>query len=350
MDILIERTVISGILSHALVHKKEVSGLLLGPNPSSEKISVSDFVVYQEVGQEDQVEIPASFLAKTRQDLEEKGGGKYIIGWYHSHPHRNAFISRTDERTQMTLQQFNSNFISLNVAFREEDGGKSKLITEVICYRLGSDGKPQYFPLQFKEKFSSEVALGEINADIENVRKSLENLKSIANSDELRREFILPITKFNLLLNRIILKMAQEMDKLEFGKLPDIEEKSKKIENENENVKQKNLNLEEELRKTNETVKYLQDTKVQKEKDEQNLRKELETFRNECIKRGEENKKLRDENKKVMDEKMEFLRRISKLESDNSELQKRIKDLESERDRIPVFKDEEMRAPEHSKS
>ena len=329
MEVSIERAVISGILSHVLAHKREVSGLLLGTSYPDGKILVSDFVVYKEVGSEDQIEIPPGFLAATRQDLE--GKKKYIIGWYHSHPQRNAFISRTDERTQRNLQQFNNKFISLNLAFREENRRELKTITEIICYNLKSDGKPEFFSIQIADRSSSEVAIGEIKSDIEKAKTAVNDLKTAMNSHELRTEFVPPILKFNAVVNDMIMKMAEEIEKVEFEKLPEIEEKSKRILKENDEVRQLNTDFEDQMEKLKRAAgREIRKIKGQKEEIENKLRKELEEVRNESIRVKRENEGLKYEKRRVENEKNNLVRRVGRLESENSELQKKIKDLEEE--------------------
>lgn len=345
MQISIERAVISGIISHALAHKREVSGLLLGPGLADERILVSDFVVYKVVGSEAQVEIPVNFLAKIRESLDEKK--KYIIGWYHSHPQRNAFISRTDAETQKRLQQFNDNFVSLNVACREENGDKSKTITEIICYKLRSDGKPEFFSIQIVDRFSSDVAVGEVRADIEKARTVLDDLRGILDSSELTAEFVQPILRFNRTIDKIILVIAEEVERLQSTKLPDIEEKTKKIQEENENIRENNRQLTEESAKLTEELanvkriarERLLDMKTQTEKREQELTKELQTTQNEYIKNREENKNLKDEIRKVAQENRGLLKRLSILETENSELRKEIKELKEERFEVEIFEE-----------
>ena len=332
MQISIERAVISGIISHALAYEKEVSGLLLGPSLTDGKVLVSDFVVYRVVGSEAQVEIPPDFLAKVREALE--GKKKYIIGWYHSHPYRNAFISRRDAETQNRLQQFNSNFVSLNVAYKEENGEKSKTITEMICYRLGSNGKAEYLPIHIIDRYASDVALGEIKADIEKARTMLEELKGIIDSQELQTEFIQPILKYNIIIEKIVLMIAKEIEMLQREKLPDIERKNKKIGEENESLKQ-------DLQEANEKANYLKEKKDQMERTERELRDDLQAIKNRDIIHEKEIKDLGDENKRINKENEELLRRISKLVAKNSELEKKIKELEEKKYDIPVFKEKE---------
>ncbi|MBU7019066.1 MAG: Mov34/MPN/PAD-1 family protein [Theionarchaea archaeon] len=332
MQISIERAVISGIVSHALAYEKEVSGLLLGPSLTDGKVLVSDFVVYRVVGSEAQVEIPPDFLAKVKEALE--GKKKYILGWYHSHPQRNAFISRRDAETQNRLQQFNSNFVSLNVAFKEENGEKSKTIIEMICYRLGSGGKAEFLPIRITDRYASEVALGEIKADIEKARAMLEELKGRLDSNELRTELIQPLLKYNIIIEKIVLMMAKEVEILQRVKLLDIEKKNEEIGRENENLKQ-------ELQETNETVNYLNEKKEQIERIERELRNDLQSTKNDNILRKGEIRDLNNENRRVKKENEELLRRVSKLLSDNSELEKKIKELKERKYGIPVLMEKE---------
>jgi proteasome lid subunit RPN8/RPN11/predicted nucleic acid-binding Zn-ribbon protein len=324
MQISIERGVISGIISHALAHRKEISGLLLGSGPIGESIQVSDFVVYGAVGSEAQVEIPSDFLAKTRESFEEKK--KYIIGWYHSHPQKSAFISRTDERTQGTLQQFNSRFFSLNVAYREEVSDK-KVIVEMICYRLGGNGKHEFLSLNVVHEFPSEIALGELRADLERAKINLENIQGMLELPVLNAESLQHLLEFDAILTKAVTSIAHETNRLQSEILPKVEEKKRKVEEENYQVRAEL----ERIKKVAEA--RIQDLKNENEKKEQECRKS----QNEYVKSREENKKLRDEIRELKEHYEELIRRISKLESEKSELVKKLSDLENEEFELKLF-------------
>lgn len=324
MQISIEKGVISGIISHALAYRKEISGLLLGSGLADESVLVSDFVVYGAVGSEAQVEIPSDFLAKTRESLEEKK--KYIIGWYHSHPQRNAFISHTDERTQATLQQFNSRFFSLNVAFREESDER-KVVVEIICYRLGRNGNHEFLPLNIMHELPSEIASGELRADLERAKTYLMNIQEALQLPVLDVESLQPALEFDTILTRAVASITSETRRLQSKILPEIEEKRRKVEEENYLIKA-------EFEKIRRIAKArIQELRNENEKKEQERRK----FQNEYIKGREENKKLRDEIRGIKEQNEALLRRVSKLENEKSELIKNLDDLKNKQFDVEIF-------------
>jgi proteasome lid subunit RPN8/RPN11 len=105
----VSSTCLDEVLAHARSASTEVGGLLLGRvfawgrHPRSSRaflIEVSDAVPSLEY---DSSSVSLRMAAEVWDRAREAGGGRMVVGWYHSHPGLGAFFSGTDRRTQRAV-------------------------------------------------------------------------------------------------------------------------------------------------------------------------------------------------------------------------------------------------------
>ena len=90
----------------------EVAGLMIGKEGGG-VIEVWDAVTGPQVGTAGFVHLDELFMAKVADALHSANIGLYIVGWYHSHPGLNVFMSAVDVRTQLAYQSIYPKSVAL---------------------------------------------------------------------------------------------------------------------------------------------------------------------------------------------------------------------------------------------
>jgi len=103
------------IVKHAAssIHK-EVAGLLIGKS-SGQYLEIWDAVTGEQYGTPAYVHLDEEVMARVAEDLSRLGKGLYIVGWYHSHPGLDVFLSPTDIDTQRRYQAMYPKAVALVV-------------------------------------------------------------------------------------------------------------------------------------------------------------------------------------------------------------------------------------------
>lgn len=108
--------VLSLILSRsARAGRTEIGGFLIGKAHNGQ-LRVTGATFPRQVGTRTHVAINNSDMAILAEELEKKGVGEVIVGWWHTHPGLGAhFMSRTDIATQRRYQAFFTEAVAMVV-------------------------------------------------------------------------------------------------------------------------------------------------------------------------------------------------------------------------------------------
>ncbi|MBS7625473.1 Mov34/MPN/PAD-1 family protein [Candidatus Bathyarchaeota archaeon] len=101
---------------------EEVVGLLVGRVVGNTVVVEEAIACRASYSDVTEVAMDPKNLAEIVDKIMREGGGRSIVGWYHSHPGLGAFLSDVDVKTQLTLQQF-SHVIALVVDPLKEEFG-----------------------------------------------------------------------------------------------------------------------------------------------------------------------------------------------------------------------------------
>ncbi|MEM4186518.1 MAG: Mov34/MPN/PAD-1 family protein, partial [Candidatus Caldarchaeum sp.] len=82
---------------------REVAGLLIG-KASGKVLEIWDAVTGEQYGTPAYVHLDETVMSRVAEELSQEGKGRYIVGWYHSHPGLDVFLSPTDVDTQKRYQ------------------------------------------------------------------------------------------------------------------------------------------------------------------------------------------------------------------------------------------------------
>ncbi|MDW8084120.1 MAG: Mov34/MPN/PAD-1 family protein [Candidatus Caldarchaeum sp.] len=101
------------IIKHSTaVLNREVAGLLIGKS-AGKVLEIWDAMTGEQYGTPAYVQLDELVMAKVAEDLSKAGKGLYIVGWYHSHPGLDVFLSPTDIDTQRRYQMLYSKAVAL---------------------------------------------------------------------------------------------------------------------------------------------------------------------------------------------------------------------------------------------
>jgi len=101
------------IIKHATLNlNREVAGLLVGKSVGS-ILEIWDAVTGEQYGTPAYVHLDETVMARVAEELSQKSSGLYIVGWYHSHPGLDVFLSPTDVDTQKRYQMMYPKAVAL---------------------------------------------------------------------------------------------------------------------------------------------------------------------------------------------------------------------------------------------
>ncbi|MCS7133867.1 MAG: Mov34/MPN/PAD-1 family protein [Candidatus Caldarchaeum sp.] len=101
------------VVKHATaVLNREVAGLLIGKS-AGKVLEIWDAMTGEQYGTPAYVQLDEMVMAKVAEDLAKNDKGLYIVGWYHSHPGLDVFLSPTDIDTQKRYQMMYSKAVAL---------------------------------------------------------------------------------------------------------------------------------------------------------------------------------------------------------------------------------------------
>ena len=103
------------IVKHATATlHREVAGLLIGKS-SGQYLEIWDAVTGEQYGTPAYVQLDETVMARVAEELSQSNKGLYIVGWYHSHPGLDVFLSPTDIDTQRRYQTMYPKAVALVV-------------------------------------------------------------------------------------------------------------------------------------------------------------------------------------------------------------------------------------------
>lgn len=91
---------------------REVAGLLIGKSVGH-VLEIWDAVTGEQYGTPAYVQLDEIVMARVAEELAKTDKNLYIVGWYHSHPGLDVFLSPTDIDTQRRYQQMYSKAVAL---------------------------------------------------------------------------------------------------------------------------------------------------------------------------------------------------------------------------------------------
>jgi len=135
------------IVKHSLTSlNREVAGLLVG-RQKDKFLEIWDTITGDQHGTPAYVHLDESVMAQVAQSLLEKQAGLYIVGWYHSHPGLDVFLSPTDIETQRRYQLMFPKAVALVIDPVEY--GKTRRITSLKfkVFHIGREGRIATVPV-----------------------------------------------------------------------------------------------------------------------------------------------------------------------------------------------------------
>lgn len=96
------------------VKGKETAGLLIG-HESNGVVHIDEVRIGDQQANAVHVEISTEELVMAAVEISERGDGKSIVGWIHTHPGLTAFLSPTDVNTQLIYQAQMPNAVAIVV-------------------------------------------------------------------------------------------------------------------------------------------------------------------------------------------------------------------------------------------
>ncbi|MEM2237539.1 MAG: Mov34/MPN/PAD-1 family protein [Candidatus Caldarchaeum sp.] len=104
MRVRIYPLALAKIVKHSTANlNKEVAGLLVGKS-AGKVLEIWDAMTGEQYGTPAYVQLDESVMSRVAEQLAQEGKGLYIVGWYHSHPGLDVFLSPTDIDTQKRYQ------------------------------------------------------------------------------------------------------------------------------------------------------------------------------------------------------------------------------------------------------
>ncbi|MDJ0270052.1 MAG: Mov34/MPN/PAD-1 family protein [Aigarchaeota archaeon] len=129
------------IVKHSLTNlNREVAGLLVG-RAQSQVLEIWDAVTGEQHGTPVFVHLDEAVMAEVAEWLHQTNSGLYIVGWYHSHPGFDVFLSTTDIDTQKRYQLMFPKAVALVIDPVEY--GKTHKISSLKfkVFRINKDGR-----------------------------------------------------------------------------------------------------------------------------------------------------------------------------------------------------------------
>lgn len=135
------------ILHHAILNiEQEVAGLLVGKTVS-DLVEIWDAVTGPQKGSAGFVKLEEEVMALVAEVLSESFSDLYIVGWYHSHPGLNVFMSPIDIETQKAYQAMFPKALALVIDPVEYSKTGKLSDVKIGIFRLDKTGK--VVPVQF---------------------------------------------------------------------------------------------------------------------------------------------------------------------------------------------------------
>ncbi|MEM3096678.1 MAG: Mov34/MPN/PAD-1 family protein [Nitrososphaerota archaeon] len=125
---------------------REVAGLLVGKSHSNVR-EIWDAVTGDQHGTPAFVHLDESVMASVAEQLSQSGAGLYIVGWYHSHPGLDVFLSPTDIDTQRRYQLLYPKAVALVIDPAEYVRTKRISSLRFRVFHLAKDGRVISLPV-----------------------------------------------------------------------------------------------------------------------------------------------------------------------------------------------------------
>jgi len=125
---------------------REVAGLLVGKSHSN-ILEIWDAVTGEQHGTPAFVHLDETVMASVAEQLSQSNSGLYIVGWYHSHPGLDVFLSPTDIDTQRRYQLLYPKAVALVIDPAEYIRTKRISSLRFKVFHLSKDGKVMVLPV-----------------------------------------------------------------------------------------------------------------------------------------------------------------------------------------------------------
>jgi 26S proteasome regulatory subunit N11 len=135
------------IIKHsALSPTREVAGLLVGKSHSN-ILEIWDAVTGEQHGTPAFVRLDETVMASVAEQLSQSEAGLYIVGWYHSHPGLDVFLSPTDVDTQRRYQLLYPKAVALVIDPIEYVKTRKIASLKFKVFHLSKEGKVVTLPV-----------------------------------------------------------------------------------------------------------------------------------------------------------------------------------------------------------
>ncbi len=135
------------IIRHSMTHlTKEVAGLLVGKS-AGKYLEIWDAVTGEQHGTPGYVQLDENVMSRVAEQLAQDGKGLYIVGWYHSHPGLNVFLSPTDIDTQKRYQLMYPKAVALVIDPVNFARTHKISSLDFKVFQISKDGKPVTLPV-----------------------------------------------------------------------------------------------------------------------------------------------------------------------------------------------------------
>ena len=135
------------VVKHALVNPdKEVAGLLVG-KVNGQVLEIWDAVTGEQRGSSAFVHLDEEVMAEVADWLMRSNSGLYIVGWYHSHPGFDVFLSSIDIETQRRYQLMFPKAVALVVDPTEYAKTRKISSLRFKVFRINREGRVVSVPV-----------------------------------------------------------------------------------------------------------------------------------------------------------------------------------------------------------
>ncbi|MEM0440640.1 MAG: Mov34/MPN/PAD-1 family protein [Candidatus Caldarchaeum sp.] len=125
---------------------REVAGLLIGKSVG-QVLEIWDAMTGEQYGTPAYVQLDETVMAKVAEELANLDKGLYIVGWYHSHPGLDVFLSPTDIDTQKRYQMLYSKAVALVIDPVEYAKTHKVSSLKFKVFQISKDGRVVSLPV-----------------------------------------------------------------------------------------------------------------------------------------------------------------------------------------------------------
>ncbi|MEM1940431.1 MAG: Mov34/MPN/PAD-1 family protein [Candidatus Caldarchaeum sp.] len=147
MRVRIYPLALAKVVKHAASSlQREVAGLLVGKS-AGKVLEIWDAVTGEQYGTPAYVQLDEMVMARVAEELSKSDKNLYIVGWYHSHPGLDVFLSPTDIDTQKRYQALFSKAVALVVDPVEYAKTRRISSLKFKVFQISKEGKVVSLPV-----------------------------------------------------------------------------------------------------------------------------------------------------------------------------------------------------------